>query len=142
MNPLRVRPSPVPRIRDRGAAVEGVIAAAVALVVVVIALVLLRLPDTVDRLVVRNDTPFELRILASPGSGGWTPVGVVGAASTVEVRDVIDHGRSWTFAFSYAGEDGGTVTVERTDLVSAGWELVVPAEVGERLSSAGLAPSA
>ena len=94
MNPLRVRPSPVPRIRDRGAAVEGVIAAAVAFVVVVTALVLLRLPDTVEF----DVEDFNRQVITEPFNAAVV-------SKLVEEIDPLGDGKTLIFCLDNAHAD-------------------------------------
>jgi hypothetical protein len=97
----------------------------------------------VPRLAVDNPTPFDITIeLAAGDRSGWTPVGTVRRDSGDVVEEIADPGATWVFRFSYAGMEGGELTVPRSDLRAADWQLVIPMEVGETLTAAGFVPSA
>ena len=99
-------------------------------------------PATVDHVTIQNNTPYDLDVDASAGShDGWTPVGIALAQSSTSFSDVIDHGGTWVFRFSGQGHDGGEVTVSRSTLEGAKWQLTVPSSVGDRIKTAGAAPS-
>jgi hypothetical protein len=99
-------------------------------------------PTTVHRLTIRNATQYDLQVDASGGArDGWTPVGIALARSDTEVQDVIDHGDVWIFRFAGQGQDGGEVQVTRAQLEASGWQLTVPASVGDRIRSSGVPPS-
>jgi len=97
----------------------------------------------VPRLAVENPTSFDLTIEVADGDrNGWSEVGVVRREAEEVVEEVADPGTTWILRFSYAGYEGGEVTVSRSELGAAGWRLVIPAEVDEALKAAGFLPSA
>lgn len=99
-------------------------------------------PGTIARIVFENPTAYALDVEVSPGSGtGWTSAGSVRQASTAEVHEVIDQGDVWQFRFDSQGESGGELVLTRAELEDAGWRVVIPAAVGERLARAGAPPT-
>ncbi len=97
----------------------------------------------VPRLTVENPTAFVVNVeLAGRGGSGWFALGTVGRESQGVFEEVPDPGATWLIRFSYAGVDGGRVELPRSALQEAGWQLAIPAEVGERLTEEGFVPSA
>lgn len=94
-------------------------------------------------LTVDNPTVYQVNVDVSPsGDGDWLDLGSVGRERTKTIEQVGDQGPQWVFRFSYGGVDGGRVTLSRTELTASHWTVKVPSEVGERLRTAGLQPSA
>ncbi|HVF15219.1 MAG TPA: hypothetical protein VM942_11505 [Acidimicrobiales bacterium] len=97
----------------------------------------------VPRLTVDNPTPFDLTVEVTGGDrDGWYDVGTVGRELEDVLEEVADPGSTWVIRFSYAGVEGGEVTVPGSELRAAGWRLTVPAAVGTALAEAGFVPSA
>ena len=96
----------------------------------------------VPRLTIDNPTAFDVNVELASGADDGVALGTIGREGQSVLEEVADPGGQWTFRFSYAGVDGGDLVLSRADLRSAGWQLVVPAEVGERLLAAGVVASA
>lgn len=95
--------------------------------------------DRVESVTITNPTSYQLTIDAlRPGSDSELRLGTVPRDGTVTFRQVIDHGDEWVLRFSYAGQDGGEVQVDRAAL-EAGW--TVPDEVDVALRAVGLEQS-
>lgn len=92
-----------------------------------------------DRVTMTLDNPSEYEIsvaVRTPHEGTLTRLGTLGPGSTRTVTGVIDPGDEWHFEFSYAGVDGGMLTVPAE--IGAAGPIVVPEHVSERLAEAGL----
>lgn len=97
----------------------------------------------VPQLTVDNPTPFDVTIELTDGDrSGWSDVGTVRRETGDVVEEIADPGATWVFRFSYAGMEGGELTIPRSDLRAGGWQLTIPPEVGENLAAAGFVPSA
>jgi hypothetical protein len=97
----------------------------------------------VPRLTIENTTPFDVNVDVSTGGGkGWIQLGTVGREDGGVLEEVADVGATWVFRFSYGGFDAAELTVPRAALRASGWQLAVPPEAGERLTSAGFEASA
>ena len=142
MNPTATRTNPVrPRRAGRilgllvGIGLAAALAAAVAPA--------LRDPANVARLTIDNQTVYQLNVeVSATGDGGWADLGTVGRQRAKAIAQIADQGERWFFRFSYGGVDAGRVVRTRAELASGRWTLSVPAEVGDRLRSAGMPPSA
>ncbi|MDQ3979021.1 MAG: hypothetical protein M3314_05650 [Actinomycetota bacterium] len=142
MNPTVARPRrPQSRTLGQGLlAVAGIAALAAGVLVTTEAT---RLPSFVPRLSVINPTPYDVEIdVARPAGPGWLNLGGVRRESIKRLYEVIDQGERWVFRFRYAGREAGEMTVRAQDLRASGWQVAIPAEVGDRLRAAGLSPSA
>lgn len=116
-----------------------VAAAAVAAVVLVVPIS--RGPQTVDRLVVDNPTPWDLHVRVGDGRGGWLPLPVAPAGTREAVQSVVDRGRTWVVEFSVGGERSSPVRLTRSDLAGDDWTIRVPDEVVAAFSAAGVPPT-
>jgi len=97
----------------------------------------------IPRLAIDNPTPFDVNVDVSGGAGGgWIHLGTVARETEGVLEEVADPGPTWVFRFSYAGVDGGELTVPRSELRTSGWLITVPPEVRERLSTEGFEASA
>ncbi len=95
------------------------------------------------RLRIANPTPFAINVdVAGADGGGWFQLGTVARESEGLLEEVADPGSTWVFRFTYAGIDAGELEILRSDLRAAGWQFAIPAEVGRRLTAAGLVASA
>jgi hypothetical protein len=94
----------------------------------------------VERIILVNDTEYSADADVRGESGGWLDLTTVEARETGEIREVIDQGSRWTFRFSYAHYDPVEVTVNKKDLIEAGWRVEVPIELEENLRAAGVPP--
>jgi len=141
----RSRPSRADRpARSFGRFVQ---ADAVAIVIAIASVLLIGVlfmggPARVDHLTITNPTDYDLSIqLASDANGASLPFAVIGQRSTREFHGVLDQGDNWLFRFRAQGQDGGDVTISRSELASAGWQLTVPASVLTQLQQLGVPTS-
>jgi hypothetical protein len=100
-------------------------------------------PSFVPAVTIENPLVYKVNVdVKAPGDDGWSDLGTVRRQTTKTVEEVVDRGRTWTFRFTYGGELGGEVTVDRSQLRADGWRVTVPSDVGDRLGHAGMRPSA
>ena len=100
-------------------------------------------PSFVAEVTVVNPLVYKVNVdVKAPGDDGWSDLGTVRRETAKTIEQVVDEGLRWTFRFTYGGELGGEMTVDRSQLRADGWRVTVPAEVGDRLRQAGLRPSA
>lgn len=124
-----------------GAFAVGVLAAAAAVAGLVFVMQSTGVPEYVDELTVENGTDYHLRIEVSGGEGeSVLRVGTVEAESTKAFPRVIDQGEVWMFRFHGQGRMGGELRVDRSQLESDGWRLVVPESVADELRAQGAPP--
>lgn len=98
-------------------------------------------PEHVDELIFENGTDFHLKIEVSDQEGeSWLTVGTVEAESTKAFPRVIDQGEVWLVRFHGQGRMGGELRVDRSELESDGWRLVVPESVADDLRGQGALP--
>jgi hypothetical protein len=97
-------------------------------------------PTFVERLVVVNETDYHANVDVRGMEGGWLGLTKVPANQDREVGDVIDQGPSWTFRFSYGSRAPVDVTMSKQELIEAGWQVEVPAELEDRLQAEGVPP--
>lgn len=139
-----IETQPRPVLNGRRGTVLGLVLA-VAVVVGVVAELAPRVavPPHVPRVRLVNPTVYQLNVeAAAQPEGPWVDVTTVTRESTATVGEVLDQGAQWVFRFSYGGVDAGTVVVSRGALESSGWTVRAPAAADDRLSAAGLVPSA
>jgi hypothetical protein len=138
-----IRPPRVPR-RPSLRWSFSLLAAAVLLVVAIGALAPIVFVDhpTVRHVTFVNPTVYAIDIEVTGATRtGWLPLVTAERGATTVLDDVIDQGPQWVFHFQSQGSDGGELSVARAELVRAGWRVVVPPAVGERLASQGKAPT-
>lgn len=124
-----------------GAFVAVVLGVAVAVAGLVLVLQATGLPEYVDELTVENGTAFNLRVEVSDGEGeSWLIVGTVPADDMKVFSRVIDQGETWLFRFHGQGRLGGELGVDRSQLESDGWRLVVPESIADELRAQGVLP--
>jgi hypothetical protein len=92
-------------------------------------------PTRVDKLSLVNRGTAGITVSVAPasGDGGRQLLGTVEADDRQEIDDLVDQGDQWTFSFSSADVDLGSVTVPRARLARSGWTYVIPASVLEQL---------
>lgn len=99
------------------------------------------LPEHVEEITVENGTDFHLRVEVSDGEGdSWLGVGTVEAESTEAFPRIVDQGEVWTFRFQGQGKTSGEIRIDRSQLESDGWRLVVPESVADELRAQGVLP--
>lgn len=124
-----------------GAFAAVVLGVAVTVAGLVLVLQSTGLPEYVDELTVENGTAFDLRVEVSDEEGEtWLIVGTVPADDMKVFSRVIDQGEVWLFRFHGQGRLGGELEVDRSQLESDGWRLVVPESVAEELRAQGVLP--
>lgn len=97
---------------------------------------------TVERVTVVTNSVYDIDVgVAGTGDGGTLSLGTAPARTTTDVKDVIDQGSTWVLHFTAQGEDGGELRIERAALDRAGWRVVIPTAVTERLAGEGLQAS-
>jgi hypothetical protein len=100
-------------------------------------------PTFVDRVSVRNPTPYTLEVdVTGADRDGWLPLGPVSPGGRLNLRDVLDNGDRWVVRVATAGVDGGEVVVSRDALERNGWVITIPDEVTNRLAANGAIPPA
>ena len=144
--PVDIRPPAHRPSRTSGRATRlGVAALAVAgsaLVLWLMAAVVFRDPEFVDRVRIDNPTGFDIHVdISERDAPSRLPLGVAGQQCTTDFEDVIDPGSTWVMRFTTQGRDAGEFTVSRTELERDGWTVRVPDEVVDRLASAGAPPA-
>jgi hypothetical protein len=102
-----------------------------------------REPSFVREVTIENPLVYKVNVDVRGADGdGWSALGTVRRETAKTVEQVVDQGPTWTIRFTYGGELGGELKVDRRQLERDGWRVTVPAEVGARLRQAGLRPSA
>jgi hypothetical protein len=97
----------------------------------------------VDRVVIVNPTPYDLRVnVKGTGDRGPLSLGIARHNAETVLEQVIDMGDRWTFLFSYLqDEEVGEASVNREELSRNRWRFVIPEEIGKRLEARGVRPS-
>jgi hypothetical protein len=96
----------------------------------------------VDRIEIVNPTEYDLLVDVRPDqNASRLGLGLAKHGSQAMHEQVIDLGEEWIFAFSYVGEEVGSLTIKRSDLESAGWRVVIPDEIGAKLRERGVKAS-
>ena len=141
MRPVITQPRPAPA-RPTGTAL---LLLGAGVVVALLALALASAVDSPARISsVTIDNPHEWAAtveVAVVAGDGWLGLGTVGRQARQRFVEVLDQGRQWRFRFSYAGTEGGELTISRSELVARGWSLTVPESFPQRMRAAGLAPT-
>ena len=142
MRPVVTQPRPAPARRSGTA----LLLVGAGVVVAFSALALMSAVDSparVSRVTIDNPHEWAATVeVAGVGSGdGWLGLGMVGRQTRQAFEEVLDQGSQWRFRFSYAGTDGGELTLSRSELERRGWNLAVPDTFRDRMRAAGLTPS-
>jgi hypothetical protein len=121
------------RARARAGAVpwEVVIGAVVALL---LTRSLIAGPHFVTRIAIvnRSDALIALDVAGADGRG-WMSLDFAAPKETTVVTEVVDQGAVWTFRARDQGDDVGTFSLRRRDLVKAGWRVAIPDSVLARV---------
>ena len=118
------------------------IAVLVAVIVVAVLAPRLKPGPFVGSVTVGNHTDYAFDVdVAGAKTDGWMALGTVPADASTSIAAVFDQGSTWTFRFSVQGRFVGEIGVRRADLVSARWQVVVPARFGAQLQIDGVAPT-
>ena len=92
----------------------------------------------VDRIEIVNPTEYDLLVDVRPEEkASRLGLGLAKHGSEAIHEQVIDLGEEWIFAFSFVGEEVGSLAIKRSDLESAGWRVVIPDDVGAKLRERG-----
>jgi hypothetical protein len=130
----RLRPRRVAALAAAAAAYVGVNAALVAGP--------LADPGRVD-IRLENPTDYDMTVLArTPDRAGHVVVATVESGDEKLVQEIVDLGDQWVFDFRQAGVDAASLEQSRAELEGSGWTVTVPASAGDRMTEAGVAPSA
>jgi hypothetical protein len=135
---MNTQMSSPPRAVTRGGAL-GMAAVALAwALATAVTVATVRTPAHVDRIVVDNPHAWGVTVAVSDGEAhGWVGVGRVPRERTQTFGQVLDPGDVWTVRFAYGGVEVA-LRVQRAELARAGWRVVVPDELAERLQTAGV----
>lgn len=96
----------------------------------------------VEELKIENPTDYHLVVdVHGNGSPASLGLGIVQKKGTSSRQEVLDFGSRWTFKFTYEGQTVGDLSVDRSQLESSEWTLVIPSEVGARLKESGVPES-
>lgn len=144
MSPVLTRPrphaTPTQLRRDIAVLVAGVL---VGLAVVFGVSAAVEGPSYVDRVTVRNDTPYAVDVqVAGADRDGWVDLGPVSPGARQDFRTVVDQGDRWVVRVSSAGTDGGQLERGRALLARDGWTVTIGDEVTARLVANGATPPA
>jgi len=133
-----------PRPATSPVAIVRVVMVALALVVLLVTATRLTTgePSYVSELTVVNPTAYKINVEVQGDGRGRLELGMVRREQTSTFEEVIDQGARWVFRFSYGGVAGGELAVTRAEMEAGQWRITIPGSVGERLSVAGLSPSA
>lgn len=88
-----------------------------------------------------NHTEYEITVEVSAGDGDRTPLLTLDRDATDTTEEVADQGPRWTFWFSSAGIDAGSLRISRGELQAKNWRVEVPSSVATRLQTAGVGPA-
>jgi hypothetical protein len=98
-------------------------------------------PRFVRTVTVVNTTEYAVGVTVSGAdSGGAMPLVVVSPRSTIQMRDVVDQGPVWRFAFASEGQDAGDLVLSRDRLRKQGWRVDIPFSVSARLHELRVTP--
>jgi hypothetical protein len=131
-------------LRPNGAELDRPVAA-VAMVAVALAaagalwLVLVSVGGRPDYRTVRvdNRAGLTLQVDAVDGDGGMLGLGLAGPEETTTFHELPDLGRTWTFVFSYGGQELLRQQLAGRELAARGWTVQVPDEVTMELERLG-----
>jgi len=95
---------------------------------------LVRGPDFVHHVSVTNHSNLQIDVDVTGGQrDGWLAVAIARPNGSVTTREVVDEGDTWIFRFHSGGHNGGELRVNRGDLARAGFRIVIPERVTDRL---------
>jgi hypothetical protein len=142
VSPVLTRPHPqtAPARLGRDVA-KFLVGGLVALALIIGLMAAVEAPAFVDRVSVRNPTPYALDVqVTGADRDGWLALGPVSPGGRLSLRDVVDEGDRWIVHVSSAGIDGGEIVVSRAALERSGWVITVPDEATNRLAANGATP--
>jgi hypothetical protein len=102
--------------------------------IAVLAATAMRGPKFVSSVTIDNPSPYVVSVDVAPANNSeWTQLTAISPGTTTSVSQIVDQGQTWVFRVASAGVDGGTFTVSRSDLASAGWKVTIPSSITARL---------
>jgi hypothetical protein len=142
VSPVLTRPRPpAARAELRREIAAVCVAAVVALAVILGVSAAVEGPSYVDRVTVRNATPYPVEVsVAGDDRDGWLDLGAVSPGERRAVGTVVDHGDRWVARVSSAGTNGGQVEIGRDELARRDWVFTIGDDVTARLADSGLTP--
>jgi hypothetical protein len=139
VSPVLTRPRPQDARTRFGRDIALLVAGAlVALAVIIGVSAAVEGPAYVDRISIRNATPYAIDVEVTNGDrDGWTNLGPVSPDERDDFRAVVDKGDRWVVRVSSAGIDGGQIEVGREQLARRNWEITIGDEISGRLAENG-----
>jgi hypothetical protein len=86
---------------------------------------------------VDNRAALPLQVDADGPDGGRLGLGLAGPRATTSFHEVVDQGTTWTFVFSYGGQELQRQRVSGRELADRGWTVQVPETVTAELERQG-----
>ena len=84
-----------------------------------------------------NRAALPIQVDAVGPDGGRLGLGQAGPRATTAFHEVVDLGTTWTFVFSYGGQEMQRQRVAGQDLAGRGWAVQVPETVTAELERQG-----
>lgn len=86
---------------------------------------------------VDNRAALALQVDADGGDGGRLGLGLAAPRATTAFHEVVDLGTTWTFVFSYGGQEVQRLRVSGRELADRGWTVQVPETATAELERQG-----
>jgi hypothetical protein len=86
---------------------------------------------------VDNRAGLPVQVDAVDGDGGVLGVGTAGPGAVTTFHELPDLGRTWTFVFSYGGQEVLREPIGGSELAGQGWTVQVPSQVTMALERQG-----
>jgi hypothetical protein len=139
VSPVLTRPRPQDARTRFGRDIALLLAGALVVLAVILSVsAAVESPAYVDRLTIRNATPYAVDVEVANGDrDGWVDLGPVAPNGSHDFRTVVDKGDRWVVRVSSAGIDGGHFEVGRAALARRGWVATIGDEVSGRLAANG-----
>lgn len=137
MDTIVTRPAPAPRRSWRG--IAAVVGTGIAVLVAFLAVDgLVRDPDVVERIEIRNPTGELVEVLVRSHTGGaLLPIALVEPERRAVADDVVDQGDRWTFVVRVADDTVARVVLTRDELARADWTFTIPSDPDAAASAPG-----
>ncbi|MDP9403822.1 MAG: hypothetical protein M3P85_10975 [Actinomycetota bacterium] len=101
---------------------------------------LMQEPTFIREITVENPTRYDIEIQVTDGDrDGGVSLGTARRASTSTFQEIYDQGDVWIFRFTAQGEEGGELSITRTELERTSWHVEIPEAVGDELRAKGAA---
>jgi hypothetical protein len=116
-----------------------VIVTAVITIIGVVALIRAAVGDDVDHVTVRvdNQAGLAVRVDALDTSGDRVGLGEAKPGTLTTFEEIPDIGSRWTLVAAYGDREVHRETFARTELATANWTIVIPADATRPLERAG-----